>query len=175
VPGALHQLGGDVEAFRLAALLQMTTWGLPTIYYGEEVARPGGDWPENRGDFPWGEREIEPGAGEPRDEALREDYRRLIAVRRAHPALWRGGHEGLFFTDHLLVFARRDAASGETVVVAVNRGTAPETARFAAPEGWTGWTDLWHGESGGLAGGTDGPEVAVEVPARGARILAAAP
>ena len=41
------------------------------IYYGEEVGRPGGDWPDNRSDMPWGDRKILPGAGKPRDEALR--------------------------------------------------------------------------------------------------------
>src|SRR6266545_3530698 len=45
VPGALFQLGGDRELFRLAALLEMTVEGLPMIYYGEEVGRPGGPPP----------------------------------------------------------------------------------------------------------------------------------
>jgi len=177
-PGALYQLGGDVGAFRLAALLQMTTWGLPTIYYGEEVARPGGDWPDNRSDFPWGERDVEPGAGLPRDEGLRRDYQRLIAIRRGHPALWRGDHQGLQFTDDLLVFARHDADGGGTVVVAVNRGTAVATARFAAPDDWPdAVADLWNGGDGEIATTMDedgGRFVEVAVPPRGARILAAA-
>ena len=33
--------------------------------------------------------------GLPRDEALREDYKRMIAIRRAHPALSRGPHTSL--------------------------------------------------------------------------------
>lgn len=172
VPGALYQLEGDVELFRLAALLQMTTWGLPTIYYGEEVGRLGGDWPENRSDFPWGPRDVRPGAGEPRNEALRDDYQRLIAIRRGHPALWRGGHQGLPGGDDLLVFARRDEATGQTVVVAVNRGDAPATAAFPPPADWTdGAHDLWNDEPVTPTGG----EVRVEVPPRDARILAAGP
>jgi glycosidase len=63
VPGALHLLGGDRDRFRLAAVLQFTAIGLPLVYYGEEVARPGGDWPDNRSDMPWGGRAIDPGAG----------------------------------------------------------------------------------------------------------------
>ncbi len=55
----------NVELFRLAALLQMTSAGIPTIYYGEEVGRAGGDWPDNRSDMPWGERDVLPGAGAP--------------------------------------------------------------------------------------------------------------
>ncbi len=72
--------------FRLAAVLQFTTLGLPTIYYGEEVGRLGGDWPENRSDMPWGEH------GRRGRSATRLPYRTLIAIRRAHPALSRGTH-----------------------------------------------------------------------------------
>jgi len=111
VPGALFQLGGDVARFRLAAALQFTTQGIPTIYYGEEVGRIGGEWPDNRSDMPWGARGIQPGAGKPRDEALREYYRKLIAIRRAHPALWQGTHKGLATDGDLYVFERRDEAA----------------------------------------------------------------
>jgi alpha-amylase len=159
VPGALFQLDGDKELFRLAAALQMTARGLPVVYYGEEVGRRGGDWPENRGDMPWGDRPVRPGAGLPRDEALREDYRRLIAIRRAHPALWRGRHESVSSDGDVLVFARRDAGgggepaaphpaatgapprgvaerSGDVVIVASNRGRVPVRVSIAAPPRW---------------------------------------
>ncbi len=149
VPGALFQLNGDRELFRLAALLQLTADGLPMIYYGEEVGRPGGDWPDNRSDMPWGNRKIQPGAGKPRDEALRADYRKLIAIRRAHKALSRGVHTGLSTDGDLLVFLRRDEASGDAVVVAVNRGAAPATAGFDAPAEWgdAPVRDVWSGEA----------------------------
>lgn len=111
VPGALFQLGGDLEAFRLAAVLQLTTLGLPTLYYGEEVGRVGGAWPENRSDMP--------ARG---DEALRGFYKRLIATRRAHPALSRGTHRGLVMDADVYAFARQDAASRDGVIVVVNRG-----------------------------------------------------
>ena len=171
VRGGLDMLAGDVGLFRLAALLQFTVSGIPTIYYGEEVGRPGGDWPENRSDMPWGGRDVLPGAGLPRDEALREDYRRLIALRRAHPALWRGSHQGVHFDQHLLVFERADAESGDAVMVAVNRGDEPVTAGFELPEGWAGgrMRDLWGGEDVTAEGGW----VEMEIAARSARILTA--
>jgi glycosidase len=170
VPGALFQLNGDKELFRLAALLQLTAGGLPMIYYGEEVARPGGDWPENRSDMPWGERRILPGAGKPRDEALRADYKKLIAIRRAHKALSRGVHTGLSTEGDLLVFLRRDEASGDAVVVAVNRGAAPATAGFDAPAEWGDRPvrDVWNEEPVPRTGG----RVEAQVAARGARIFA---
>ena len=173
VPGALSQLGGDKELFRLAALLQLTSQGVPMIYYGEEVGRPGGDWPDNRSDMPWGDRRIQPGAGKPRDEALRADYRKLIAIRRAHKALSRGAYTGLSSEGDLLVFLRRDAESGDAVVVAVNRGAQPATAAFEiAPEWGVQWSsgplrDEWNGEEMQLSG----VRVEAAVGPRSARIL----
>ncbi len=169
VKGALSILEGDRELFRLAALLQLTTGGIPTIYYGEEVGRPGGDWPDNRSDMPWGDRSIQPGAGLPRDEALREDYRRLIAIRRAHPALRRAPHTGVASDGDLLVFLRRDEASGDAVVVAVNRGAEPAVAAFDAPAEWgtAAPTDFWKGEEVPRSGG----RIEVTVGPRDARIV----
>jgi alpha-amylase len=138
VPGALFQLGGRRDLFRLAAVLALTARGIPVVYYGEEVGRPGGDWPANRSDMPWGERDVLPGKGLPRDEALRADYRKLIGIRRAHPALSRGTHQGLATDGDPYVFARREAASGDVVVVAVNRGERTGTATFAEPPEWGG-------------------------------------
>lgn len=172
VPGALSLLDGDRGLFRLAALLELTTQGIPMIYYGEEVARKGGDWPDNRSDMPWGERDILPGKGLPRDEALRADYRRLIAIRRMHKALSRGSHTGLASDGDLLVFLRRDAESGDAMVVAVNRGGAPATAAFTAPEEWGAGParDLWKDEEVPVAGG----RVEIVVPPRDARIISIA-
>ncbi|HSN89638.1 MAG TPA: alpha-amylase family glycosyl hydrolase [Anaeromyxobacteraceae bacterium] len=170
VPGALHVLGGDREAFRLAAVLQFTAVGIPVVYYGEEVARAIGEWPENRSDMPWGDRGILPGAGQPRDEGMRAHYRRLAAVRGAHPALSRGVHQTLATDGDLLVFLRRDAPSGDAVAVAVNRGAAAGRARFALPPEWAGraLADVLAGVDVPVSG----EAVEVEVPARGARILA---
>jgi glycosidase len=170
VPGALYLLGGDRSLFRLAAILELTAEGIPVVYYGEEVGRKGGDWPDNRSDMPWGSKDILPGAGQPRDEALRADYRKLIAIRRAHKALMRGSYTGIATDGDLLAFLRRDAESGDAVVVAVNRGKEPARASFAAPAGWEGRTavrDLWSAADVPVADG----RIALEVPAREARIL----
>ena len=86
VRGALAQLDGDGQRLTLAALLQFTTIGIPVVYYGEEVGRKGGDWPENRSDMPWGDRPIPPGAGNPRDESLRAAYQKLIVRSGEHTA-----------------------------------------------------------------------------------------
>jgi alpha-amylase len=170
VEGALSLLGGDKALFRLAAALQLTTAGVPTIYYGEEVAREIGKWPANRSDMPWGERGLRPGAGIPRDEAMRDWYRRLIALRRAHPALSRGTHQTVAAEGDLLVFLRQDAATGDTVLVGINRGRTAASARLDLPAGWGGRAvqDLL----GSASIEADTAVIALTVPALGTVVLA---
>jgi alpha-amylase len=135
VPGALFQLGGDLALFRMAAALELTVSGIPVVYYGEEVGRPIGVWPDNRGDMPWGARPILPGQGLPRDEELRAFYQRLIAIRRAHPALLHGRHRALATEGDLYLFERA-AEPGDAVIVALNRGAAAARAVVPAPAEW---------------------------------------
>jgi len=146
VPGALYQLKGDKNLFRLAVIVQLTSLGIPMIYYGEEVGREGGDWPDNRSDMPWGDRKILPGLNQPRDEKLRADYIKLIELRKDHPALWRGTHAALSTEGDLLAFSQEDSQSNDFVVVAINRGSNPAVFGFQAPPQWTGKSirDAWN-------------------------------
>ncbi len=148
-PMALGNLGGDKARFSVCAALQMASLGMPVIYYGEEVARGGHEWPLNRNDMPWGDRDIQPGQGVARDEALRSFYKRLIQVRKERPALRRGDYQLLMQPqDAALAFARRDAASGDLVVVLANRDDKAIEADVAAPAGWPGSArDLLGGET----------------------------
>jgi glycosidase len=72
-----------------------------------------------------------------RDEAMRSLYKRLIQVRKERPALRRGDYQLLMQPqDAALAFARRDAASGDVVVVLANRDEQPLAADVALPTGW---------------------------------------
>jgi alpha-amylase len=148
-------------------VLQLTSWGIPVIYYGEEVARAGGKWPDNRSDMPWGSRDILPGKGAPRDEGLRRDYQKLIAIRKAHPALSHGSHLGLSAEGDLYVFVRRDGS--DAVIVAVNRGNALASAKVAAPAEWgeAAAVDLLDGSAVSREGGS----LSLTVGPRQARIV----
>lgn len=169
-PMQLHELGGDEEALRLCVALQMTSLGIPVIYYGEEVARPGSVWPLNRSDMPWGRREIEPGRGLSRDESMRDYYSKLIGIRRAHPALASGHFSRLSSDGDLLVFSREDEASNDAVVVAVNRGKTVARTSVAAPARWQGEViDALNGE----AAARTGAMLEVNVPPRSARVYVA--
>jgi glycosidase len=172
-PTALFQLGGDLAKFRQLAFLQLTTWGIPTLFYGDEVGRLGGAWPENRSDMPWGELDLPPGKGQQRDEGLRDFYRRLIAIRRAHPALWRGSHATLASGPDWLAFTRRDerqGAAGETLVVVVHRGPEPAMAELGLPAGLAQAPALLDELSGELFPVSEG-KTTVAMPARSGRIL----
>ncbi|MBU1775469.1 MAG: alpha-amylase, partial [Gammaproteobacteria bacterium] len=134
-PMALYNLGNDKDKFRICAAIQMTSLGLPVIYYGEEVARAGSEWPLNRTDMPWGERDIRPGKGKARDEAMRDYYKALLHIRREHPALRRGDYTLLSGPkEPLLAYLRHDAASGDSVMVLVNREDRELAADFMLPE-----------------------------------------
>lgn len=170
-PLFLHELGNDLQKFKLCVALQMTSLGIPVIYYGEEVARRGGAWPTNRGDMPWGRRTVAPGNGVPRDEALRDYYRQLIALRRAHPALSSGTFRELSTTGDLLVFAREDPASGDAVIVAINRGADSAAASVPMPERWRGAT-VREALTGAPAQLDDG-RLAVKAPPRMAQVYVA--
>jgi alpha-amylase len=138
-PMALANLGRDKDKFRLCAALQMTSLGIPMIYYGEEVGRGGSEWPTNRNDMPWGARDILPGKGVARDESLRLYYKELIRIRHQHPALTRGDYTLLSSPqDSLVAYLRSDAESGDAIAVVINRDADVVPADFALPDAWKG-------------------------------------
>lgn len=170
-PLFLSELAGDKQALRLCVALQMTSAGIPVVFYGEEVARAGGAWPYNRNDMPWGSRNVQPGKGRPRDESLRDWYRQLIALRRAHPALRTGDFHRLYAQDDLLVFSREQTAAGDAVIVAINRGSAEAQAGVAVPGPWTGRT--LKEVLSGLTIYIPADRLNIQVPPRSARIFVA--
>jgi alpha-amylase len=155
-PMALYNLDGDKDKFRICAAIQMTSLGLPVIYYGEEVARKGSDWPLNRTNMPWGERDILPGKGDARDEAMREYYKALLHIRHRHPALSRGDYTLLSGPqDAVLAYARYEAKSNDKVAVLVNREDKELAADVLLPSAWNEktLTDELHGTPVAVADG----------------------
>jgi glycosidase len=116
----------------LGVFLQMSYPGAPTVYYGDEVGVTGGDDPYNRAPYPWADE-----GGQP-DLALREQFRRLIAMRHAHPVLRRGELMAPVVVDeHVVVWPRRLVQDGRErwALVAVNNAAAPRTVRLPRPAG----------------------------------------
>ena len=50
----MNERGATTEGLKLAQTLIMTSRGTPLLYYGDEIAMPGGNDPDNRRDFPGG-------------------------------------------------------------------------------------------------------------------------
>jgi alpha-amylase len=136
------QFGGDMGKAKLAATIQLTSPGVPFVYYGEEIGMSnvgGGDpgkrspmqWsPDNLAGFsttePWHEiGDVASGVNvreqSADDASLLSLYRKLIRLRAEHPALG-GGDFTEIKTDHPQVYAFLRRGGGEAVLVVVNLG-----------------------------------------------------
>ena len=71
---------------KLAALIQMTMPGAPTIYYGDEVGVTGDDDPDDRRTYPWGDANTKK-LGDTRkpDTGLRDYYKASPRCGRTTP------------------------------------------------------------------------------------------
>ncbi|HEX9267734.1 MAG TPA: alpha-amylase family glycosyl hydrolase [Candidatus Limnocylindria bacterium] len=107
-------VGGEVPdaatKTRLAqALVYLFTMpGTPVLYYGTEVALPGGPDPDDRRPMPW--------TGG--DETVRQLVRDLATMRQAIPSLRRGSFDELQTERGLVVYDRRGGP--DVAVIAIN-------------------------------------------------------
>lgn len=98
-----------LERLRLALTFLFTQPSIPIVYYGTEIAMPGGPDPYNRDDFPWGEEE--------RSELV-PFIRDLNALRERHPALRRGTFQDLLVDRWHYAYGR--VHEGDVAVVVLN-------------------------------------------------------
>jgi glycosidase len=142
VPRFMSETGASAEGLRLAFTFLLTARGTPMLYYGDEIALPGGADPDNRRDFPGGfmgdTRSAFGVAGRTLAEQQVFDHvRRLAQLRREVPALRRGETVDLFEGEQAWAYAR---VSGEgSALVALNNATAP--ASLDVPAAATGFAD----------------------------------
>ncbi len=117
----------------LAAVLQFTLPGAPTIYYGDEVGLVGfgsdemRDDPYNRQPYPWPDAEGYDSlpAWRQQDIDLLAHYQQLGQLRQQYSFLRTGAWETLLLDDAgLVVFGRKDASGA--AIVTVNRGSAEQ-------------------------------------------------
>ena len=118
----------------LAAVLQFTLPGAPTVYYGDEVGLVGfgsdipRDDPYNRQPYPWPDAEGYDSlpTWRQQDATLLDHYRRLGQLRKAHSFLRTGSWDTLLVDDAgLYVFGRKDANGA--AIIAVNRSDQDQT------------------------------------------------
>ena len=104
----------------LAAVIQFTMPGSPTIYYGDEAGRQGFEDPFNRRTYPWGAE----------DREILAFYRRLCELRAESDTLNRGGLRFRDCQGNLLQYERYSDRS--RIIVLVNRGLQPQKAQIDA-------------------------------------------
>ena len=106
---------------RLAAVIQFTMPGSPTIYYGDEAGQQGIEDPFNRRTYPWGAE----------DREILAFYRRLCEVRADSETLIRG--ELRFDTGENDALLRYERTLGRSrIIVLVNGGLAQVAGSLGA-------------------------------------------
>lgn len=152
----------DQALVAIARTLQFTLPGAPNLYYGGELGMTGGADPEMRAPMRWDlAKESNPAL------AL---HRRLIALRRAEPALRHGDFRRLDAA-RCFAFTRRTVRPAETVVVVANPHA--EAVREFLPlreskiQAETPLVDLATGERFTVYTGS----VELDIPARSVRVL----
>ncbi len=168
---------GDEGKLRAALAWQLTSRGVPMLYYGIEQAFDGGGDPYNREDMWDGAWDFGPSDGDNFDETqpLFRWVRTLVEVRRAHEALRRGTTTERYVETAgpgLYVFERRTAS--DTVLVALNTSNAPLARPGVATSGPGGPPLADALAAPTLASAGAGGALDVEVPARGARVYESA-
>ncbi len=119
-------LSGSRERQLVGVGLQMTTPGVPMVFAGDELGLEG-EWGEDaRRTMPWGRPDTW-------DSALQEEYRRLIALRRSHPALARGGLRYAYVDDDVIAYVRETPEEG-LLCLASRAPHAPVRLPFASLE-----------------------------------------
>ena len=105
----------------IAAALQYTVFGVPSLFYGDEAGLEGYRDPFCRRPYPWGRE----------DADLLTFYRKLGKIRRESRALADGDFTLFAEAPHALAFMRE--GGGERLIAAANRGREPFALALPAP------------------------------------------
>jgi len=131
VPRFMSEQGATPKGLELAYTYLLTTRGTPLIYYGDEVAMPGGDDPENRRDFPggWPHDSHDGFSASGRSASEQEVWlhvQKLLRLRAERPELRTGAMQHLVAGEQTLVYSRGRS------VIALNNDTLPATVHLPA-------------------------------------------
>ena len=118
-----------VKRLRLAALLQYTLPGVPSLYYGDEAGTEGWGDPFCRSFYPWGNE----------NEELLEFYRFLSELRRSNKVFADGDFTPLPTGLGTVAFIRE--TDGEKLLIAVNRWCDADSVSL--PPEWSDATVIY--------------------------------
>ena len=140
----MNEEGATADRLKLAFTWLLTTRGIPTIYYGDEIAMHGGGDPDNRRDFPAAAFAKDGRSAEQQD--VWQHVSTLTHLRASLPALRQGATQSLCATQQQWVYSR--SVPGQTVYVELNNADAP--AKIACGGPLAGQTVLGTGTYGDL-------------------------
>ncbi len=98
------------DLMKIAVAIQMTFMGSPVIYYGDEVGMKGGKDPENRAPMIWDDQRW--------DTEIYDFYRKLVEIRKTHPAVKTGDYSVLVSEGSVFGYIR--SLGEDRVVVLTN-------------------------------------------------------
>ncbi len=123
----------SLAKLKLAYGLVLTLRGIPEIYYGDEIALPGGADPDNRRDFPGGwigdpRNAFLPAGRTAQEQEMFSFAQSLLHLRREHVALQTGRQWHVFSDASSYVFLRD--TEEEHLLVAFNDDLAPRSLQI---------------------------------------------
>ena len=104
---------------KLLVLYQMTSPGMPVIFYGDEIGMPGANDPCCRKPMPWPDKIVPVSQYYP-DYNLLKFYQKLIAIRNRSEALKRGSYEVVYSNDEEQIMGFKRQYQEEKVFVFIN-------------------------------------------------------
>ncbi len=125
-PRLLTLCKNDVALHQLAATVQFTWVGAPSIYYGEELGMQGGADPDNRRGMRWD-------LATPANPML-QFYRHLIKIRNGSRALQSGDPTILLSDDAAKTVAYSRTLDNDIALVALNRSDTAQTLNIPLPQ-----------------------------------------
>jgi len=173
----MNEKGATTEGLKLGFTFLMTTRGIPLVYYGDEIALPGGGDPDNRRDFPGGwpgdpRNAFEPAGRTPEQQAVFEHLRALARLRAELAPLRRGRLVQLSVGEQTYAYAR--VGEDQSVLVALNNDTRPvELEVPVAAAGFADGASLRDRLGAGAGMSVAGGRVRLLLPARGAAVYTA--
>jgi cyclomaltodextrinase / maltogenic alpha-amylase / neopullulanase len=111
------------EKLKLGLTFVLSLDGVPMIYYGDEIGLTGAGDPDNRRMMRWGDEVTA------EENAVREHFSKVAAVRHKHPALRYGSRRVLVAEGDRYAFVR--AHLGDAVLAVWNRGKSENSFEVA--------------------------------------------
>ncbi|MBC7930715.1 MAG: cyclomaltodextrinase N-terminal domain-containing protein [Rubrivivax sp.] len=179
----MSEKGATIDGLKLAQVFLMTTRGTPLLYYGDELAMPGGGDPDNRRDFPGGfpgdaRNAFEKSGRNAVENEVFEHVKRLTKLRAELAPLRRGTLMHIYDEEQQTVFARR--LGDQTTFVIINNDTKPATIKFKlshaglAPNARVTMRHDYLGKGNNpRTGRLQGDDVELDMPPRSATVITA--